>query len=79
MSELRRSKRKIVIEISKQEKKTGKGICKHITRPSQRIRDVTGSGNDYTDTYYYCDTLKKRITKKTCHNCKLFENYTHPI
>jgi hypothetical protein len=56
-----------------------KSVCKHIIRPSQLIKDHTGSGNDYTDTYYYCNKIKKRITRRNCIRCIMFENYTYPL
>lgn len=52
--------------------------CKFLTRPSQLIKDRTGQGNDYTDTYYYCTELKQRITKKHCKDCKLYKPFTYP-
>ena len=79
MTTERARKRAIVIAIDKQEKKTGKGICKFLTRPSQKIKDVTGEGNDYVDTYYYCTELKKRINRRSiCHNCAVYKPFTHP-
>lgn len=59
--------------------KTKKSVCKFLTRPSQLIKDRTGSGNDYTDTYYFCSNpeLKKRITKKHCKDCKLYEAFKY--
>ena len=78
MTTERARKRAIVIAIDKQQKKTGKGICKFLTRPSQKITDVTGEGQNYIDTYYFCTEMKKRITKKFCHNCLLYQSFTHP-
>ena len=53
--------------------------CKYLTRPSQLIKDKTGEGNDYIDTYYYCTLLKKRMFKRSCGNCKNFTNLTYSI
>jgi hypothetical protein len=79
MNDLTRyQKRKAAIQLDKQQKKTGKGVCKFLTRPSQKIKDITGSGFDTIDTYYYCTELKRRITKKTCHNCQLYKPFTFP-
>jgi len=79
MTTERAAKRAVVIALDKQERKTGKGICKFLTRPSQKIKDITGQGQDYVDTFYYCTEMKKRITKKVCHNCKLYKPFTFPI
>lgn len=46
--------------------------CQHFTRVSQLIKDRTGSGESYTDTYIFCLSMKKRITKKSCKNCNLY-------
>ena len=55
----------------------GKFICIHLKRFSQIIKDVTGSKNNYIDTYYFCSEMKKRITKKTCNKCKLYKPLIH--
>ena len=78
MSLVRKNLRKLSVMLDKKTNPNSKSICKHITRPSQLIKDHTGSGEDYTDTYYYCSKLKKRITKKTCHTCRLYEKFTYP-
>jgi hypothetical protein len=49
--------------------------CRFFKINSEEIKDRTGSGEDYTDTYNYCTELKRRISKKTsCNNCNLFKN-----
>jgi hypothetical protein len=56
-----------------------KKTCKYLVRPSLLIKDKTGSGEDYIDTYYYCTFLKKRIIRKHCAGCLNFENLKFPI
>ena len=50
-----------------------KSVCKNLIRKSQLIKDHTGGGNTYTDSYYFCTKLQRRITKKHCKNCSLYE------
>lgn len=47
--------------------------CEYFTKVSQLIKDRTGSGDNYTDTYIQCTYLKKRITKKHCRNCNFYK------
>ena len=48
-------------------------ICLHLNRVSKLIKDTTGSGNTYTDTYYQCSKLQKRITRKHCRTCVFYK------
>jgi hypothetical protein len=59
--------------------KTEPKICKYLVHPSNIVKDKTGEGNDYIDTYYFCTLLKKRIIKKHCAGCKNFEKLKYPI
>lgn len=72
MNTLRNVKRSAVTEVQKfiKPKKTP---CQHLVRPSRLIKDNTGCGNDYIDTFFYCTELRKRITKKHCKDCKLYK------
>lgn len=47
--------------------------CDFFTRVSQLIKDRTGGGDNYTDSYIFCSYLKKRITKKHCLNCNFYK------
>jgi len=49
------------------------GQCLYLIRVSQLIKDTTGSGQSYSDTYLECTKLKKRITKKHCRNCVMYK------
>jgi YHS domain-containing protein len=51
-----------------------KSVCEYLSKVSQLIKDHTGENSSYTDTYYFCSQLKKRITKKHCKNCKLYKS-----
>jgi len=53
-------------------KKTKNNVCEYYTKVSQLIKDKTGSGEDYIDSYNFCSQLKILITKKKCHLCKLY-------
>jgi len=48
-------------------------VCEYLAKVSQLIRDRTGGGDDYTDSYYYCGYLKTRITIKHCKNCNFYK------
>ena len=48
-------------------------VCEYFSKISQLIRDRTGCGDDYTDSYMYCGYLKTRITKKHCKNCNFYK------
>lgn len=47
--------------------------CDFFTKVSQLIKDRTGDGDNYTDTYVFCSYLKKRIGKKHCVNCNFYK------
>lgn len=47
-------------------------ICLYLNHISQIIKDTTGSGSNYTDSYYYCNKIKKRIQKRHCKNCIMY-------
>jgi len=48
-------------------------VCTFLNKISQLIKDRTGGGDNYTDTYFYCAYLKTRITKKHCRNCNFYK------
>lgn len=47
--------------------------CESFTKVCQLIKDRTGEGNNYIDSYNFCSLLKKRIDKRHCINCKFFK------
>ena len=48
--------------------------CEFFCKVSQLIKDRTGGGNDYLDSYTYCSYLKTRITKKHCKDCNFYKS-----
>jgi len=50
-----------------------KPICVHLNHVSQLIKDTTGSGNTYTDSYFKCSKEGKRITRKHCRSCVFYK------
>jgi hypothetical protein len=47
--------------------------CLYLCHVSKLIRDTTGSGNTRTDSYFQCNKLKQRITKRRCVGCGLYK------
>lgn len=48
--------------------------CLYLVHVSRQIKDTTGSGENYTDTYYECGKLKRRISsKRKCLNCNFYK------
>ena len=48
------------------------GQCKNLFHKSQLVTDFSEPDRVYSDSYYFCDHFKKRITKKFCSNCKFY-------
>lgn len=46
-------------------------ICIHLQHHSQLIRSRTGEEN-YTDSYFYCAKLQRRLRRRECRDCKLY-------
>lgn len=50
-----------------------KSQCVYLIHKSINVPDTTGSGFDYTDSFYYCNKLERRLhTKRFCSGCKLY-------
>jgi hypothetical protein len=48
--------------------------CLYLIHVSQLIKDVTGSGNNYTDSHYECSKTKQRLsTRHKCINCNIYK------
>lgn len=47
-------------------------ICEHKCTISQNVSNQYGEENGYTNTYRYCNKLKKRLTTRSCINCVFF-------
>jgi hypothetical protein len=50
-----------------------KAQCTFLIHTSRLIRARTNDEENYTDTYYFCTYLKKRIVKKYCINCQCYK------
>ena len=48
-------------------------LCKHLEIKSEVVKDRTGDGESYTNTYKYCHARLLRIPRTGCINCKLRE------
>jgi hypothetical protein len=48
-------------------------VCIYLCHLSQVIKDTTGSGESYIDSYYKCSKLQTRITKKHCRVCVFYK------
>jgi hypothetical protein len=48
-------------------------VCIHLCHISQVVKDVTGDNDPYTDSYYKCSKLQKRITRKHCRGCVFYK------
>jgi hypothetical protein len=52
---------------------SGIKLCKYLELKSELIKDRTGTGNSYSNTYKYCEARKMRIPRTGCIKCKLRE------
>lgn len=51
-----------------------KRTCYHLQFISQIVKDRYSDSASYSNSYYWCDKLKKRMAKKRdCHNCVFYE------
>jgi hypothetical protein len=46
--------------------------CIYLIHVSQLIKNRSGDNASYSDSYFKCTKLDKRITKKHCTGCKLY-------
>lgn len=47
--------------------------CLYLCRISQLIKATDGSGEQYSDSYLYCNKTKRRLnTKHRCLNCVMY-------
>jgi hypothetical protein len=49
-----------------------RSACVYLIHSVQLIKDITGSGHSYSDSFYTCTKQNKRITKKHCSGCKTY-------
>jgi hypothetical protein len=50
-----------------------KSQCVYLCHVSQLVKDFTGSGDSYTNNYWECNKLHKRISKRHCMNCTMYK------
>jgi hypothetical protein len=48
-------------------------LCKYLKILSETVKDRTGDGGSYVNSYKYCEARKMRIPRTGCVNCKLRE------
>jgi hypothetical protein len=48
-------------------------ICQYKLIVSENVSNQYGDENGYTNTYRYCNKLKKRLVTRSCINCVFFK------
>jgi len=44
--------------------------CEYKKKITHTIVDTTGNSESYTDTYYFCTMIARRLKKRDCVRCK---------
>ena len=50
-----------------------KGQCLYLVKISKVVKDTTGTGSSYTNTYWQCNKIQNRIFKRSCANCPMYK------